>query len=229
MLLTSVVVPPSQSLLSNTLYDALLTPEDLLKYITNPDFIHSNTSATRLTLTKQGTVGIIRVIRIPLLPPASLPAKQDYRLEIDVALSEPGTEEDADITFILSDNVHFVGIVVPDKNDRSTLCYGLEGKDMFPSGVQGRRRSSLTDINKKFEIPTGPRESVGRVQLLFKPYHHWGACVISGAQGFINTLEYENTVDASRALFLDVYLDDDEEVHNINYINVKLTLRDKVL
>lgn len=216
---------PMQSLLSSVLYDSLLTPKDLLKYVANQDFIHNDTSTTQLTLTKQDTRGIVRVIRIPLLPPSSLPEKQDYHLEIDIALSDPCTE-DADITFILSDNVHFVGVVVPDKNARSTLCYGVEGQDMFPRGVEGRRRTSLTEINKRFEMPIGSRQAVRSVQLLFKPYQHWGACVVSGAHGFINTLEYENTVDTSRALFLDVYLDDDEEVHNLLYINAKLVLKD---
>ena len=215
-----------QILTSRTLYDALLTPEDLLKYITNKDFIHNDTNATQLTLTKPQTSGILRTIRIPLLPPASLPAQQDYQLEIKAALSEPGTMEDADILFFLSDNIHFVGIVVPDRNDASTLCYGLEGEDMFPGGVQGRRRSSLPEVNRRLDIPEGPRQAVGRIQMLFRPSRQWGACVVPDAHGFINTLGYENTLDTSRALFLDVYLDDDEEVHNIKYVNVKLTLRD---
>lgn len=197
-----------------------------MKYVTDESFIHRDTSAAQLTLTKPMTAGIVRVIRIPLFPPASLPAKQDYQVKIDVALSEPGTSDDADVAFLLSDNIHFVGIVVPDRNDGSTLCYGLEGKDMFPGGVQGRRRSSLTEINKRFEIPTGSRQSVRRIQLLFRPSQLWGTCVVPDARGFINSLGYENTLDASRALFLDVYLDDDEEVHNMQYMSVKLTLRD---
>lgn len=214
-----------QSLLSSVHYDTLLTPQDLLKYVTNPDFIHNDTT-TELTLAKQDTKGIVRVIRIPLLPPSTLPEKQDYHLEIDIALSDPGTE-DADITFILSDNVHFVGVVVPDMMDqRATLCYGLEGQDIFPRGIQNRRRASLTEINKRFEMPIDSRQAVKRVQLLFKPYQHWGACVVTGAHEFINTLEYENIVDTSRALFLDVYLDDEEEVHSLLYINAKLVLKD---
>ena len=214
-----------QSLLSSVLYDTLLTPKDLLQYIANRDFVHSDTSPTQLTLTKEKTSGIARVIRIPLLPPSSLPEKQEYHLEIDVALSDPGTE-DADIAFLLSDNIHFVGVVVPDRNERATLCYGLEGRDMFPRGVN-RRRSSLTEINKWFEMPTDSRESVRRVQLLFKPYQSWGACLVNGVREFINSLKYENMMDTSRPLFLDVYLDNDEEVHNLLYIHAKLVLKDR--
>ena len=216
-------------IIPDSTYNVLLMPTDLLQYASSGSYTKGSTR-TLLKLSKPSTPGILRVLRIPILPPYYIESNQEYHIEVGVGLGRPDTH-DADIFFLLSDNHHVIGMAIDDAdNSDRQPCYGVDGDDELPGGITDRR-GVLTNRGRtvyplvRSNLPSLSNLPVSDVTLLLKPKQYWGACLLSDFGGYINPVFYNEELDVSeRGLFLDVYLDDDREIHNIHYIRIKIFL-----
>ena len=150
-------------------------------------------------------------------------------MQLDIGLGEPKTS-DADILFLLSDGYNAVGFVVPDGRESTAICYGIDGPESGPYGITAGR-SDLNQINHNRRRRTSRprRENVNYVSLLFKTSKDWGTCVTPHDDGFVNPAGFSRSISPYYGIYLDVYLDDEEEIHNLLHIHSHVVVKNNII
>ena len=168
------------------------------------------------------------------LHPTTVIGKPEYQLALEVKLVDPkilkitdyvsvtvtiamdtelANDKDHDPSFGISDRKSFVGFTVYDKSNyhNHSPCRHREGKT---SG----------GLLKNLAYKKGPRVSSksysSEIKLQFRPAEKWGSCHTEHDEGYVNIASYNNKLDITKGLYLQMYHDDDPEKYRIKYIVV---------
>ena len=221
------VFPLKATSADRVLLDRLLTPSDLFKYSVVQDNVYFDTSDLTVLRIAQRSANndLTRILRIPLLPPSQIQSSDPYHIEIEAGLSLQGGSE-KEIVFFLSDNRKVIGIIVRDEESVITenvhICYGVEGDDVWPAGVEGGF-PSLSSHNRRLSEGAQYRATSlpSKVTMLFKPNEGLGFCSVVDAVPRTNHAAYNREIDSFNGLFLDIYIDNNEN-HGLHYVKIKL-------
>ena len=175
------------------------------------------------------TSRIIRVLRIPVIPPSQIRADESYYVQLQVKLGEGDSRDDSELLFFLSDNNNAIGIILRDmgsvNDDKNNFCYGVEGDDEFPNGIQGKF-GILQHHNMKIQSAeeyTASSQPTA-VAIFFKPNQNFGSCSVIDGIPHINTVSYVRQLNTPDGVFIDVYIDNDIEKHEILFIKIKVVV-----
>nr|WNS50081.1 uncharacterized protein 18 [Halisarca dujardinii] len=234
------VVPNTDTKVGHSiLYNRLLTPTDLKEFASAR--VHSADFTTRLEITKSGTQGLQRVLRIPILPPSQLTPSQPYYVQVSAGLDQSRTSQAFSTMFSLSDGSHVTGFVLPGTEDRSArvLCYGMEADEDSPAGLD-RPLSRYRLINRTpsdddddddassnrvvIVSNLGARRiaPVNETTILFKPGRDWGSCSAVEYSTFRNVVGFSRHLNPRKGLFFDVHLSRSNGRLNLLYLLIKL-------
>ena len=122
---------------------------------------------------------------------------------------------DSDPSFVVSDGNHFIGVFTLDKTNYNShaRCLGVEG-------------ASGPTINQRHEDASLPKPSdsyyPGRFEIQLSLSDRWGTCFVPLDGGFSREMIYQNKLNPSKGLFLEIYGNDAKEKEGIKYIEMTI-------
>ena len=152
---------------------------------------------------------------VPLIPPAVTTENANLVIKMAVGLETTFGAKDSDPSFVVSDGKHFTGVITFDKTNYKddAPCRGIEGAS-GPTMNQHR-----TDVS----LPK-PSESYypGRFEIQLSLSDRWGTCYVPLDGGFSREMIYQNKLNPSKGLFLEIYGDNAQEKEGIKYIEMTI-------
>ena len=155
-----------------------------------------------------------RALQIQLVAPNILKSTDSVTVSVTVAIDKTlANSNDHDPVVGISDGVSFIGFVMRDKGNYATLppCHKFEGKieqAMVKNGIYGGG-SPVSSLSFSSEV---------KIQI--KPTEKWGSCHSEHDGGYVNTQDYKEALDLTKALYLEVYREHANEKYRIKYIEV---------
>ena len=195
-------------------YHQLMTPSWLHKHSTitgphslNPQYLEFLPS----------TVANQQLLQVQLVAPNVLTSTDcisvTMTIAMDTALADGG---DHDPLFGITDGKSFVGFQIPDKGNYGDLspCYGYEGD---VSGI-------LTSINRGTGPTVTSRLYSSEIKLQIRPTEQWGSCHTEHDEGYTNIGNYQNKLDLTNGLYLEMYREHAAEDYRVKYIIVDISV-----
>ena len=160
--------------------------------------------------------GIVRqrVFVIQLVPRNVLTRTDRVTVTLTIALDTAlaNSIADHDPIFGISDGVLFSGFIAQDRHSYPTTppCRRLEG---------GSNPSLTRQSDDSIGSLVASRRYSGVITLQIRPNEHWGSCTTLHDDGYVNIVNFQNTLNPSNGLFFEFYRgDDSNERYRINYI-----------
>ena len=157
-------------------------------------------------------------LQVQLVAPNTLTSTDSITVSVTIALDTTIADSgDHDISFGISDGVSFIGFIAPDKDNYPTLspCYKLESK-------------VVSTLLQNVQVGKGPlvtsRKYSSEIKIQIKPTEKWGSCHTEHDEGYVNTQDYQHSLDLSKALYFEVYRQHIIEKYHIKYIVVDVDL-----
>ena len=144
---------------------------------------------------------------IKLVAPDTLTNADCVGITVTVAFDTALTASDHDPYIGISDGINFNGFGVGDDNLYTAPIDGKSGK------ILTNKASAGTTIN----APKYPAE----IKMQFKPSENWGSAYDNSLTTIGN---YQNTLDLTKGLYLEMYRDHVHEKYHIRYITVDVSL-----
>ena len=131
--------------------------------------------------------------------------------------TELADSTDHDLIFGISDNMSFVGFVMFDQDnyDSFSPCRRQEG-EKIDGVLENHSASSAPLVNS--------RTFSSEMKLQFRPAEQWGSCHTEHDGGYTNIATYQNLLDPSNGLFLEMYHNEADEIYRIKYIETNVEL-----
>ena len=187
----------------------LYTPADIVERaeFTNN---YNNYTATSITFGRGGT-SYERLFRLPLVPGGILRSDANIVVKITVGLDNDIRSSDSDPKFLISDGNHGIGFEFREED--SIHCQSVEGimgdHIAIWSILVGTSYSASTLL---------PEEYI----LTLVPSRKWGSCFSSIGNGLISPAIYDQHINLTERLWLEVYREDYGERYEFNYIIVEI-------
>ena len=187
-----------------------------MKLARDATFIHHHHSLSpRLLTFLSAPKTYYRLMLVPLIPPAVTTENANLVIKMAVGLETTFGAKESDPSFVVSDGNHFIGVVIVDKTNyvSSAPCVGIEGAS---GPTMNQRRTDVT-------LPK-PSESYypGRYEIQLNLSDRRGTCFVALDGGFSSEMIYQNKLNPSKGLFLEIYGDDAQEKEGIKYIEVTI-------
>ena len=191
----------------------------------SPKWIHNNAVITGPhTLYPQyfdilPTTGALyqRALQVQLLAPNTLTSMDSITVSVTIALDTTIASFDHDISFGISDGASFIGFIAHEKGNyhNTSPCYKLEGQvvSTLLQNLQGGNGPLVTS-----------RKYSSEIKIQIKPTEKWGSCHTEHDEGYVNTQDYQHSLDMSKALYFEIYRHDAPEKYRIKYIVVDIDL-----
>ena len=157
-------------------------------------------------------------LRVQLIAPNTLISTDSVTVKVTMALDKTLADSiDHDPIIGISDGVSFNGFIVRDKGNYPTLspCHNLEGKVM---------PSVLKDVQQGSGPLVSSRTFSSEVKIQIKPTEKWGSCHTEHDGGYVNTQDYQMSLDLTKALYFEIYREHAIEKYRIKYIIVDVDL-----
>ena len=191
-----------------------------------PKWIHKNSVITGpYALYPQyleilGTTGDLfqRALQVQLVAPNILTSTDSITVTVtvavDTAIADGG---DHDITFGISDRVSFIGFIAHDKGNYpdTSPCYKYEGKVVATVLQNIQQGNGPVVVSRKYS---------SEIKIQIKPTEKWGSCHTEHDEGYVNTQDYQTSLNLSKALYLEIYRGNAAEKYRIKYIVVDVDL-----
>ena len=167
------------------------------------------------------TVVYQRLLQIQLVEPDILTSTDCISVTITIAMDTVLADGgDHDPTFGISDGNSFVGFKMLDKDNyvSVTPCLSFEGEDV--SGI-------LKNIKGGKTFGAGlvtSRSFSSEIKLQIRPTEQWGSCHTEHDEGYTNIGNYENKLDLTNGLYLEMYREYATEDYRIKYIVVDVNI-----
>ena len=191
-----------------------------------PKWIHNNAVITGphvlypQYLEILGTTGDLfqRALQVQLVAPNILTSTDSITVTVtvavDTAIADGG---DHDITFGISDGISFIGFIAHDKGNYpgTSPCYKYEGKVVATVLQNIQQGNGPVVVSRKYS---------SEVKIQIKPTEKWGSCHTEHDEGYVNTQDYQTSLNLSKALYLEIYRGNAAEKYRIKYIVVDVDL-----
>ena len=191
-------------------------------HVMSPKWIHSNAVITgpHALFTQYfeilPTTGNLdqRALQLQLVAANILTSTDSVTVTVTVAVDASyASSNDHDPTTGISDGKYFIGANIVDREKHP--CRITEG-------------DSSTAILRHINSINGPIVTSQRysseIKIQLKPAEQWGSCHTENDGGYTNVGNYQNLLDASRGLYLEIYRDHANEKYHIKYIVVDVDL-----
>ena len=178
-------------------------------------FIHYHHSVTpRLLTFLSAPKNYYRLMIVPLIPPKFAPGNANLVIKMAVGLETTFGQADSDPSFVVSDGSQFIGAFTLDKTnyDGWAPCIGIEGAS---GPTINRRHDALLPKPSEKYYP-------GRFEIQLSLSDRWGTCFVPLDGGFSREMIYQNKLNPSHGLFLEIYGDDAPEKEGIKYIEMTI-------
>jgi len=179
-------------------------------------FIHHHHSLTpRLLTFLSAPKTYYRLMIVPLIPPKFASENANLVIKMTVGLETTFGQADSDPSFVVSDGNRFIGVQIVDKNNY---------KDHAPClGIEGASGPTSSDRYHNALLPK-PSETYypGRYEIHLSLFDRWGTCFVPLDGGFSREMIYQNKLNPSHGLFLEMYGNDAQEKEGIKYIEMIL-------
>ena len=182
-----------------------MTPSYLIKHatITRPYVL----TPQYLEIGSTTGANLQRGLQIQLVAPDILTNADCVGITVIVAFDTKLAEKDYDPRIGVTDGINFNGFVVGNDNVYTVPIDGKSGKIFSNQVVAGNT------IN----APKYPAE----IKMQFKPSENWGSAYDNSYTTIGN---YQNTLDLTKGLYLEMYRDGIQEKYHIRYITVDVSL-----
>ena len=145
-------------------------------------------------------------IKIQLVAPDVLTNTDCVGITVTVAFDTALAANDFDPRIGISDGIHFNGFVV----NNPTYTTPIDGES-------GRVFSNQVHAGGRINAPRFP----GEIKMQFKPLDNWGSAYDNAYTAIGN---YQNSLDLTKGLYLEMYRDHAPEKYHIRYITVDMGL-----
>ena len=145
-------------------------------------------------------------IKIQLVAPDILTNTDCVGITVIVAFDTALATNDFDPRIGISDGTHFNGFVVGDPAYTRPM-----------DGESGRVFSNQVNAGNLVNAPRYP----GEIKMQFKPSDNWGSAYDNV---YTNIGNYQNSLDLTKGLYLEMYRDHVPEKYHIRYITVDMSL-----
>ena len=151
------------------------------------------------------------------MPPDVLTTTDSVTVTITVAMDTVlANSADHDPSFGISDGVHFVGFLQPDKtNYHGGPCQHIEGNRGNGILLNAIQINSPTVASRKYSSET---------MLQIRPAERWGSCHTEHDEGYTNIANYQHLLDLTKGLYLEMYHGGAREKYRIKYIKVEIDI-----
>ena len=153
-------------------------------------------------------------LQVKLVAPGILRSTDDVSVTLSVAMDTTlGESTDHDPSFGISDGELFIGYTLPDIRDygHRSPCEQREG-EVIANFLQNMKAMQDRFVNSQ--------NYSSEVNLQFRPTEKWGSCHTEHNAGYVNIASYNNQLDITKGLYLQMYHEDDPEKYRIKYIVV---------
>ena len=193
-----------------------MTPDWLYKYatVTRPFTAHPEYLEI-----PSGNNDYERLIQAELIAPNILTATDSVVVTLTVAMDTVlADSSDHDPIFGISDGTSFIGFNAMDKNNYKdhTPCVYIEG-DATSSTLNVQNRDITGTLVKS-------RLFSSEITIQIKPNSQWGSCHTEHDEGLVNIVNYQNKLDYTKGLYLQMYRSNAIEKYRIEYIAVNVEL-----
>ena len=186
-------------------YHRIMTPSYLQKhatitgpYVLTPQYLEiSSTTGDNLQ----------RGLKTQLVAPDILTNADCVGITVIVAFDSKLAENDYDPRIGISDGINFNGFVV---GDDKVYTVPIDGKS-------GKLFSKQVNAGNTMNAPQYPAE----IKMQFKPSENWGSAYDNS---YTTIGYYQNTLDLTKGLYLEMYRDHIHEKYHIRYITVDVSL-----
>ena len=164
------------------------------------------------------TVVYQRLLQIQLVEPDILTSTDCISVTITIAMDTVLADGgDHDPTFGISDGESFVGFKMHDKGnyENAPSCRSYEGEGV--SGTLENRKAGTGSF-------VTSRSFSSEVKLQIRPTEQWGSCHTEHDEGYTNIGNYQNKLDLTSGLYLEMYRESAAEDYRIKYIVVDVNI-----
>ena len=167
-----------------------------------------------------GTTGDLfqRALQVQLVAPNIITSTDSITVTVTVAVDTAIADgSDHDITFGISDGVSFIGFIAHDKSNYPSVspCYKYEGKVVATVLQNIQQGNGPVVVSRKYS---------SEIKIQIKPNEQWGSCHTEHDEGYVNTQDYQTSLNLSKALYLEIYRADAAEKYRFKYIVVDIDL-----
>ena len=159
-----------------------------------------------------------RALQVQLIAPNVLTSTDNITVTVTIAVDTAIADgTDHDMTFGISDGVSFIGFIAHDKGNYPGLspCYKSEGKVVAKVLQNIQQGNGPVVVSRKYS---------SEIKIQIKPNEKWGSCHTEHDEGYVNTQDYQTSLNLSKALYLEVYRNNAAEKYRIKYIVVDIDL-----
>ena len=159
-----------------------------------------------------------RALQVELVAPNILTSNDNITVKVTVAVDTTiADSNDHDPALGISDGVSFIGFLAPDKDNypKVSPCHKIEGKVAATKLQNTQQGSGPTVASRKFS---------SEIKMQIKPTEKWGSCHTEHDEGFVNTQDYQSSLDLTKTLYLEFYRNHAKEKYRIKYIVVDIDL-----
>ena len=147
-----------------------------------------------------------RALKIQLVAPDILTSTDCVGITVTVAFDKTLALSDHDPLIGISDGVLFNGFFVTDQ------------KAIRPvDGKSGRVLGNFMDVGDQVNVQQYP----GEIKMQFKPSDNWGSAY---GNDYTTIGNYQNSLDLTKGLYLELYRDHAPEKYHIRYITVDVRI-----
>ncbi len=175
----------------------------------------------QLTFTAGQSENRAALLKVPMIPANAF--QNSTQLTVKIVVSNDvdiGTKENSGITYGVSDGKSFVGFGTIDK----TAYYASNYAPCF--GIEGSSGATITDARGISYYSPRPSNFfyAGQFVITLKLDAHetWGSCYTAHDGGLVNTAGYNNRLEISRGLTLEVYIGGKDGRVGIKFIEVNV-------
>ena len=158
------------------------------------------------TTYEAGALDFQRVLKIQLIAPGILTGTDCISATVIAAFDSALAANDHDPWIGITDGVYFNGFVVSDP--AHTEAY---------DGICGNILFNRASAGQSMKAPQYPAE----IKMQFKPSENWGSAY---DDNYVAIGNYNNTLNLTNGLFLELYRDEVKEKYHIRYITVDVYL-----
>ena len=158
-----------------------------------------------------------QAIEVKLIPPHTLKSTDNVVVNIIIAMdTKLANEEDHDPSFGISDGQHFIGFTAYDK-------YNYEDNFSPCQHIEGEISKGLLQNIRSLKGPTVSSNTYSsEMKIRFRPTEQWGSCHTEHGAGYVNIANYQNKLDLTKGLYLQMYHEDDAEIYRVKYIEAEV-------
>ena len=159
-----------------------------------------------------------RALQVQLIAPNVLTSTDNITVTVTVSVDTAIADGvDHDITFGISDGVSFVGFITHDKGNYPGLspCHKSEGKVVATVLQNIQQGNGPVVVSRKYS---------SEIKIQIKLTEKWGSCHTEHDEGYVNTQDYQTSLNLSKALYLEIYRNNAAEKYRIKYIVVDIDL-----